>query len=275
MGRPFGTDHTLSYFGTTYSGFYVSTNGYVTLGNGTSAFSSMPLDTQTIGPMIAGLFSDIDTRFDSASQVHLNTATPGQVIVTWSQVGRFSANYTERATFQLVIRSDQFVLPAGEGQVGFFYDSVEGSQTVSAGFGDGLAAVNPGEVAFYSGAASGLNNNAPRWYRLGATVVQLHLITATSSPNGSLSCTPNPVPNGDDTSCTATPDAGYAVASFSGCTRVGTTNTCALTNVTAPATVAATFAAAPVAVPTLSQWALMLLGLGAAGLGARRLRQRA
>ena len=103
-----------------------------------------------------------------------------------------------------------------------------------------------------------------------------HTVTVSPVPaNGTLSCSPNPVPDGANATCTATPDAGYTVASFTGCTQVGTGNTCTLTNVTAPATVSATFVAAPVvAVPTLNEWALMLLGLGAAGLGARRLRRR-
>lgn len=100
-----------------------------------------------------------------------------------------------------------------------------------------------------------------------------HAITVDPAPvNGTLSCTPNPVPDRGSTTCTATPDPGYAVASFTGCTRVGTSNDCQLTGVTAPATVAVTFAAIP-AVPTLSHWALMLLGLLAAGLGLRRLRR--
>ncbi len=98
-------------------------------------------------------------------------------------------------------------------------------------------------------------------------------IAVTPTTNGSVTCTPNPVPDGGDATCTATPASGYALASFTGCTRVGTTNTCELTNVTAPATVSAVFAL-PAPVPTLSHWALMLLGLGAASIGARRLRKR-
>lgn len=71
----------------------------------------------------------------------------------------------------------------------------------------------------------------------------VHKISVTPSANGSMSCTPNPVADGSNALCTAVPDAGYSVTSFSGCTRVESTNNCELTNVTAPATVAATFAA--------------------------------
>lgn len=96
-------------------------------------------------------------------------------------------------------------------------------------------------------------------------------IAITSPTNGTLSCTPNPVTFGGNATCTATPAPGFELTGFTGCTRIGMTNTCTLTNVSAATTVAASFG---VPVPTLNEWALMLLGLGAAGLGARRLRRQ-
>src|SRR5690606_19695554 len=67
--------------------------------------------------------------------------------------------------------------------------------------------------------------------------VSEHPIT-TSAVNGTLSCSPNPVLNGGDATCTATPSAGYTFAGFSGdCSGL----TCALTNVTSPKSVGAIF----------------------------------
>lgn len=79
-----------------------------------------------------------------------------------------------------------------------------------------------------------------------------YTITTTANPleGGIVSCTPNPVAHGSNATCTATPAAGFAVAGFSGCMRVGTTNDCELTNVTAAATVSATFTALPVITTT-------------------------
>lgn len=162
----FGAGQTLTFFGIPYSGLFVGSNGYVTLGGAASSFSPTPLNTQTVAPMIAGLYTDLDSQSNAASQVFVNTATPGQIIVTWFAMGHFYQNYAAPSTFQLVIRSDQFAVPAGEGRIGFFYDSVGDPYTVAAGFGDGLAAVNPGETAFYYGAGTGVNNNAPRWFNL-------------------------------------------------------------------------------------------------------------
>ncbi|MFT3777640.1 MAG: IPTL-CTERM sorting domain-containing protein [Ottowia sp.] len=178
----FGTGHSMAFFGTTYTGLYVSSNGYVTFGSGASNFSSQPLDTQTIAPMIAGLFTDLDSRSDATSEVYVNNSTPGQIIVTWVGMGHFAQIYTVRSTFQLVIRSDQFTVPAGEGQIGFFYDSVTDTSTASAGFGDGLAAVNTGEVAFHSGTASALSNASGRWYNLNGGVPQTPTATPQNVP---------------------------------------------------------------------------------------------
>lgn len=162
----FGAGQDLLFFGTTYGDLFVGSNGYVTFGGGASVFSSSPLDTQTVGPMIAGEFTDLDSRTDASSNVYVNDLTPGQLIVTWEGMGHFSTDYSVRSTFQLVIRSDQFAVPVGEGQIGFFFDVITDGNTASAGFGDGLAAINPGEVSIYSGPASVFSDHAPLWFNL-------------------------------------------------------------------------------------------------------------
>ena len=161
-----GAGQSLNFFGTTYPDLYVSSNGYVTFGAGAVYYSPDPLDVQTIRPMIAGLFTDLDSRNDATSQVFVNTSTPGQAVVTWSGMGHWDQQYTgRRSTFQLVIRSDQFAVPAGQGRIGFFYGDVGETSTVAAGFGDGLAAVNPGEVGFHNGPGTALNDTQ-RWFNL-------------------------------------------------------------------------------------------------------------
>ena len=169
-----GAGQSINFFGTTYTGLFVASNGYVTFGAGASNFSTSPLGVETIRPLIAGSFTDLDSRQDAASNVYIDSSTPGQLIATWEAMGHFSTNYSVRSTFQLVIRSDQLLVAPGEGQIGFFYGSITDTSSTSAGFGDGLAAVNPGEVAFLSaGDGTTLSNNAPRWFNIsgGAPVV--------------------------------------------------------------------------------------------------------
>jgi hypothetical protein len=61
-----------------------------------------------------------------------------------------AGDQTLRSNFQLLIRSDQKSIPAGEGQLGFFYGEISDNSLVEAGFGDGLVDANPGEVSFAS-----------------------------------------------------------------------------------------------------------------------------
>jgi hypothetical protein len=163
----FGGGQSINFFGNNYGNLFVGSNGYVTFGAGATSFSTSPLNTQTIAPMIAGSYTDLDSRNDATSNVYVNTSTPGQIIATWDRLGHYAENYSVRSLFQLVIRSDQFLISAGEGQIGFFYDEITDGSSTSAGFGDGLSAINAGEVAFASlVSGTNLSNNAPRWYNL-------------------------------------------------------------------------------------------------------------
>jgi hypothetical protein len=162
----FGGGQTINFFGTSYNGLFVGTNGYVTFDAGHTTFATEAIDTQTVGSMIAGLFTDLDTRFDPASNIYVNTSTTGQLIVTYEMVAH-SGDQTLRSNFQLLIRSDQKSIPAGEGQLGFFYGKISDTSLVAAGFGDGLAEVNPGEVSFASNEpGTSLSDSAPRFYTL-------------------------------------------------------------------------------------------------------------
>jgi hypothetical protein len=161
----FGAGQNINFFGTVYGDLYVGSNGYVTFGGGATSYSTTPLNVQTIRPMIAGVYTDLDSRDDAASNVYVNTTIPGQIVVTWLDMGHFSRNYSVRSTFQLVIRSDQFaaILP-GESKVGFYYGNITDGSAANGGFGDGLAAINPGEINLFSGPASGQSNVTQTWF---------------------------------------------------------------------------------------------------------------
>jgi hypothetical protein len=114
-----------------------------------------------------------------------------------------------------------------------------------------------------------------------AGVVIVNVTPSTGTANGSISpFNVQAVATGSQSVFTLTPDAGFVVAGVSGtCGGTLLGNTFTTNPITAACTVIAAFAAAPVqgeavAVPTLSQWALLWLGLIAAGLGALGLRYR-
>jgi len=98
----------------------------------------------------------------------------------------------------------------------------------------------------FSGACTGASctlTNVTAAQSITANFSLAYGIAATASPvgGGSVQCTPNPVPRGGGSTCTATPNTGYVLSAFTGCTRIGTTSQCALTSVIAAKTVVATF----------------------------------
>jgi hypothetical protein len=75
--------------------------------------------------------------------------------------------------------------------------------------------------------------------------LKTYVITASASPlvGGTLTCAPNPVTHGTNSTCTAAANTGYTLSAFTGCTRIGTTSQCTLTSVTAAKRVTASFRA--------------------------------
>jgi hypothetical protein len=157
-----GPGQTIDYFGQTYDHLFVGSNGYVTFGSGSTEFGADLLEPRSAPPMIAVIWMDLDTRDDAGSNVFVNTSTPGQVVVTWDGSGRYSRNYATRTFAQVVVRSDQFVIPAGEGQLGFFYGDNENWNTASVGFSNGNPAVSDGDERLHFGPASELADTQ-RW----------------------------------------------------------------------------------------------------------------
>ncbi|MBQ6656883.1 MAG: hypothetical protein IJM64_06335 [Ottowia sp.] len=121
-----------------------------------------------------------------------------------------------------------------------------------------------------------------------------HAITYAITGNGSIDCTPNPVPDGEKVTCTATPADGYKLelGDLSLPDTVGwkcdlAAMTCSTTSgVTSPLNVGATFTARNSgsnggstgggggSAPTMSELGLLLSGLALAGAAAPALRRR-
>ena len=168
-----GFNYTL--FGTTYNTIFINNNGNVSFGNGISAFvPSGP--TGANQPVISPWFDDVDTRGTASGVVHYQLTTPGQLVVTWDNVGYFGAHDDKLDSFQLVLRSDSFNVPVGEGQIGFFYgnmpwEQTDTSQVAAVGFGDGAG---NGEVLAGSSTQANLNTVVADhhiWFNQNLTVV--------------------------------------------------------------------------------------------------------
>src|SRR5215207_9140394 len=135
----FGFNFTL--FGTTYTQFWANNNGNISFGNGIAAFTPTGLQGSTT-PLISPFFGDVDTRDPDSGVMSLRFVTDAngeQVIVTWPAVGVYSNTAPPTNTFQLVVRADDYNIPAGQGQVGFFWGDMGWEVgTASGGNGSGF-----------------------------------------------------------------------------------------------------------------------------------------
>lgn len=131
----------VTFFGHTYNSLFINNNGNVSFGSGISAY--VPTGpTGASAPVISPFFGDVDTRGANSGVVHYNLSA-NQLIVTWDNVGYFNSHDDRLASFQLVLRGDNYVVPVGEGEIGFFYKNMgwlgtDTSTRSAVGFGDGL-----------------------------------------------------------------------------------------------------------------------------------------
>jgi len=168
----FGLGFDINFFGTAYNQIYLNNNGLVTFGGATSAYASSPINVQSTRPMITAFWTDLDTRNNPNADagVYLSQ-TSTQTVITWNKMGYFSSNYSGYATFQVVL-NDSSAIPTGQGDIGFFYGSMSsGTDThnASAGFGDGLSAVNADELSWDTGRSSDVTsrlNDTSVWFNL-------------------------------------------------------------------------------------------------------------
>jgi hypothetical protein len=97
----------INFFGRTYKGMYVNTNGNITFNGSLSTYTpaAFPIASQ---PMIAPFWGDVDTR---AGGTNINGIwwfiEPGRVIVTWSMVGYFNTHADLLNDFQLILTASQ------------------------------------------------------------------------------------------------------------------------------------------------------------------------
>jgi hypothetical protein len=120
-------------FGSTYSSLFINNNGNVSFGSGISGYIPEG-PTGANAPVISPWFGDVDTRGSLSDVVYYSLDNVGEAVITWNNVGSFSGNDNALNSFQLVLRGDDYAVPEGQGQIGFFYKNMD---WIAMGFGDG------------------------------------------------------------------------------------------------------------------------------------------
>ncbi|MBB5192703.1 hypothetical protein HNQ50_003447 [Silvimonas terrae] len=161
-------------YGTTYNSLYINNNGNVTFLNALGAYTPTG-PTGVNVPIISPYFADVDTRGTGTVSYRDDGSA---LYVTWDQVGYYGVHTDKLDSFQLVLRADGSVIPAGQGQIGFFYKQMGwttgDASGGSGGFGGAPAAVGFGNGAgdaqvLFSSQASNINqivNNSHIWFNI-------------------------------------------------------------------------------------------------------------
>lgn len=162
------------FFGTTYNSLYINNNGNLTFNGPLSSY--IPTGPTGVNqPVISAYFADVDTRGFRGGTVNAQLTTPGQLVVTWDNVGRYNTRTDLLNSFQIVLRSNTFAVPAGQGTIGFFYKKMpwevtDTSLTAAIGFGNGAG----DSIVLQGSNAPGLNSvvqDKSIWFNQNLTVV--------------------------------------------------------------------------------------------------------
>jgi hypothetical protein len=178
---PLNLGFTLNFIGNNYTQFWANNNGNISFTGGIPAYT--PLGPQgAIEPVISPFFGDVDTRNPGSGVMHLRTDIPNEIIVTWSQVGYFDSNADKLNNFQLVLRGPGYPVPAGEGQIGFFYTNMQWEVGDASGGSGGFCPAGtagsdcvPAAVGFGDGLNNGLILAASQLANVSATVSNHHI----------------------------------------------------------------------------------------------------
>ena len=141
----------LEFFGQRFHSMFVNNNGSITFGGPTGTFTPQRFPVSG-NRMVAPFWADVDTR--GAGRPQRNgvywDVRPGQVVVTWHNVGFYSSNDSRQNTFQLVIISNENLDLDELWRVQFRYNRCEWT-TGNASGGQGGLGGTPAQAGFDAG----------------------------------------------------------------------------------------------------------------------------
>ena len=140
----------LRYFQGTYSSIFVNNNGNITFRGPVGQYTPTPFPIAD-QPMIAAWWGDVDTR--GGGRPRRNgvwwDVRPGQVVVTWQDVGSFGSHVDKLNSFQIVLRGGA-EMDEGQFEVEFRYARCEWT-TGDASGGHGGRGGTPAQAGFDAG----------------------------------------------------------------------------------------------------------------------------
>lgn len=135
----------INFYGNRYTSFYINNNGNISFEDAISEYTpdAFPIADQ---PMIAPFWGDVDTRCDACGDVYLGGPNEDTVVVTWNDVGYYSASSDKTNNFQLALRNQG----NGDFDIEFRFDRLEWTTGDASGGTDGLGGT-PAQSGFDAG----------------------------------------------------------------------------------------------------------------------------
>ena len=144
----------LSFFGETFNGLFVNTNGAVTFASPLASFTPFAITAGSVAGLFP-FFADVDTRGGETSASpggassganlvwHDLDAETGRLTVTWDDVGHYESDVARANAFQLILEdaSDQEGRAAGDFNIMFRYENIDWTTGDASGGEGGLGGV--------------------------------------------------------------------------------------------------------------------------------------
>ena len=140
---PISFPFTFCFYGTSYTSFYLNSNGNITFDNPNVGFTATGFPFQSIIPtvgdnMIAPFWGDID--FSGSGQCYYEIFADA-VIVHWYDAGYYDANSDKVNNMELIFTNGTSTMLSPGSNVGFFYDDMQWTTGDASGGANGFGGV--------------------------------------------------------------------------------------------------------------------------------------
>lgn len=145
----------INFFGQTHNNFWINNNGNLTFNASVGQYTPTPFPASS-NPMIAPFWGDVDTRCSTCGSVFVSSPNADTVVVTWNNVGYYSAHSNKLNDFQAILRNragtleNGAALPTGDFDIEFRYNTLQWTTGDASGGSNGLGGT-PAQAGFDAG----------------------------------------------------------------------------------------------------------------------------
>ncbi|MDW5418076.1 PEP-CTERM sorting domain-containing protein [Iodobacter sp. CM08] len=150
-----GLNFGFQFFGNSYAKTYMGSNGYLTFGAASNAYSNGSSASPNGSPAISALFDDL--QIYKQGTMRYNNTRNAEFTATWQDIGSYSPRVDNAATFQVTLLGAGNRFGLANGTVVVSYDYINGNKLSSNAATAGIS--NGSTTIAYNGSANGYIGN--------------------------------------------------------------------------------------------------------------------